>query len=30
VLWDIKVNVNLFPFDLNNIAEGIIGIRAEL
>ncbi|MBN2049975.1 MAG: hypothetical protein JW760_05975 [Spirochaetales bacterium] len=29
VIWDFKVNVKLFPFDLSDLAEGYIGIRAE-
>ena len=29
VIWDFKVNVKLFPFDLADLAEGYIGVRAE-
>ena len=29
VIWDLKVNIKLFPFELNNLAEGYIGVRAE-
>ena len=29
VLWDFKVNFNLYPFVLDDLIEGFIGIRAE-
>ncbi len=29
VIWDVKVNVKLYPFDINDLAEGYIGVRAE-
>lgn len=29
VIWDFKVNVKLFPFNLSDLAEGYIGVRAE-
>ena len=29
VIWDLKVNVKLFPFDLTDMAEIFVGVRAE-
>ncbi len=29
VIWNFMVNINLFPFTLNDMFEGIIGIKAE-
>ena len=29
VLWDVKVNANLFPFNLNTLVDVFLGIRAE-
>ena len=29
VLWDLKVNVNLFPFSLSSLIDVFLGIRAE-
>lgn len=29
ILWNIKVNFNVYPFSVDNLVEGFIGIRAE-
>ncbi len=29
VLWDFKLNVNILPFDIANMFEGYIGVKAE-
>jgi hypothetical protein len=29
VIWNFMVNVNLLPFDLENMVEGIVGVKAE-
>ncbi len=29
VIWNIMVNINLFPFSLDDMFEGVIGIKAE-
>lgn len=29
VIWDFKVNVKLYPFDLGTIAEGFVGVQAQ-
>lgn len=29
VVWNFMVNVNLLPFDLENMVEGVVGVKAE-
>jgi hypothetical protein len=30
ILWTVKVNVNLWPFNLPNVVDAFVGVRAEL